>query len=70
MGSKEIQETLERRKEEIERDEVRRKNAEEKKEKRFDRVFQVFLAVIPYILGILTEHFCRIMDVIAKFLHG
>lgn len=70
MGSKEIQETLERRKEEIKREEVRRQNTEKKKEKRFDRIFQVFLAVIPYILGILTEHFCQIMDAVARFLHG
>ena len=70
MGTKEIEELNEQRKQEALEEEMRKKRAEENAEKKFDHVYQAFLVLLSIIFGSLLEHFGGIVDIVVKLLHG
>ena len=41
-----------------------KEKAEKKKEKRSDRLFEFFLALSGYILGLFTDHFFEVIEVV------
>ena len=70
MGTKEIEELNKQRKQEASEEEMRKKSAEDKSEKRFNYVFQILLVLLSVIFGSLLEHFGGIVDIVIKLLHG
>ena len=70
MGTLEIEEMNNIRKQEALEEEMRKKRAEDKAEKKFDRVYQAFLVLLGAVIGSLLEHFGGIIDIVIKLLHG
>ena len=70
MGTKEIEELDKQRKQEASEEEMRKKSAEDKSEKRFNYVFQILLVLLSVIFGSLLEHFGGIVGIVIKLLHG
>lgn len=70
MGTREIEELNKQRKQEASEEEMRKKSAEDKSEKRFNYVFQILLVLLSVIFGSLLEHFGGIVDIVMKILHG
>ena len=70
MGTKEIEELNKQRKQEASEEEMRKKSAEDKSEKRFNYVFQILLVLLSIIFGSMLEHFGGIVDIVIILLHG
>ena len=70
MGTKEIEELNKQRKQEALEEEMRKKSAEDKSEKRFNYVFQILLVLLSVIFGSRLERFGGIVDIVIKLLHG
>ena len=70
MGTREIEEMNNIRKQEALEEEMRKKNSKDKSEKRFNYVFQILLVLLSVIFGSLLEHFGGIVDIVIKLLHG
>ena len=70
MGTREMEELNNIRKQEALEEEMRKKRAEDNAEKKFDRVYQAFLVLIGVVIGSLLEHFGGIVDIVIKLLHG
>lgn len=69
MGTREIEELNNIRKQEALEEEMRKKRAEDDAEKKFDRVYQAFLVLLGVVIGSLLEHFGGIVDIVIKLLH-
>lgn len=70
MGTREIEELNNQRKQEALEEEMRKKRADDKAEKKFDRIYQAFLVLLGAVIGSLLEHFGGIVDIVIKLLHG
>lgn len=70
MGTREMEELNNIRKQEALEEEMRKKRAEDNAEKKFDRVYQTFLVLLGVVIGSLLEHFGGIVDIVIKLLHG
>ena len=49
--------------------EVANEKACKKREKKLDRVFQVFLVILGFILGVIAEHFGAVVDAVSSIFH-
>ena len=70
MGTREMEEMNNIRKQEALEEEMRKKNSKDKSEKRFNYVFQILLVLLSVIFGSLLEHFGGIVGIVIKLLHG
>lgn len=70
MGTREILELNEQRKQAALEEEMRKKRAKDQAEKKFDRIYQAFLVLLGAVIGSLLEHFGGIVDLIVSLLHG
>ncbi len=70
MGTREMEELNNQRKQEALEKEMRKKRADDKAEKKFDRIYQAFLVLLGAVIGSLLEHFGGIVDIFIKLLHG
>ena len=70
MGTWEMEELNNIRKQEALEEEMRKKRAEDNAEKKFDRVYQAFLVLLGVVIGSMLEHFGGIVDIVIKLLHG
>ena len=70
MGTREMEEMNNIRKQEALEEEMRKKRAEDNAEKKFDRVYQAFLVLLGVVIGSMLEHFGGIVDIVIKLLHG
>lgn len=53
----------------LEFEQVAHDKAEDKREKRFDRKFQVVLLFVSFLLGLLTEHFTAVISFALGLFH-
>nr|WP_325195611.1 hypothetical protein [uncultured Oscillibacter sp.] len=65
-----MEELNNQRKQEALEKEMRKKRADDKAEKKFDRIYQAFLVLLGAVIGSLLEHFGGIVDIFIKLLHG
>jgi len=54
----------------LEFEQVAHDKAENKREKRFDRKFQVILLVLSFFLGLITEHFTAVISFVLRLFHN